>query len=213
MLTANESRILGVLIEKSLTTPGQYPMTSNAIVNGANQKNNREPVTNLTEDHVLDALDGLRAKGFVREVMLSGSRVQKFRHLAREAIEVSTSELVVLAELMLRGPQTVGEIRGRASRMHPLESLEIAQNILEHLQQRDPALVEPVAPAPGSRAGRWAQRLCPDLHPVEAAPASAPAAAPPAASAPAVASNPLEDRVAALEAEVERLGRIVSELE
>src|SRR4051812_49801787 len=117
-LNANEARVLGVLVEKAQTTPAQYPMTLNAMVNGANQKNNREPVTNLSEDQVFEALEGLRTKRLANEVMLSGSRVQKYRHIARESLGIQTSELVILTELLLRGPQTIGELQGRASRMH-----------------------------------------------------------------------------------------------
>ena len=201
-LTPTECRVLGVLIEKAQTTPAQYPLTLNALVSGCSQKNNREPVCTFSEDEVLEALDGLRAKSYVREVLLSGSRVEKYRHVARETLDIGTSELVVLAELLLRGPQTLGEIRGRASRMHPIESLDILQNIIDHLMQRDPPLVRAIAPAPGSRAGRFAQLLCPDLHPLDAPAAAAPASASGRASGP----PPVDpDRLAALEAEVARL--------
>lgn len=166
-LTADECRVLGVLVEKAQTTPGQYPLTLNGLVLGCNQKNNREPVTELSEDAVLTALDGLRAKALVREAMLSGSRVAKYRHIARETLAVSTEELVVLAELMLRGPQSAGELRGRASRMHPLESLDSVQVVVDRLAARDEPLAEKLPPGPGSRAVRYAQRLCPGLHPVE----------------------------------------------
>jgi uncharacterized protein len=174
-LTANEARVLGTLIEKAQTVPAQYPITLNSLVLGCNQKNNREPVTELSEDDVLDALDGLRRKKLAAEVMLSGSRVSKYRHLAREGLGVSTAQLVVLAELLLRGPQSLGELRGRASRMHPLESLESVQEILDSLLKRGDEqtpgepLVRSVPPAPGSRAMRFAQLLAPDLHPLDSA--------------------------------------------
>jgi uncharacterized protein YceH (UPF0502 family) len=124
-LTPHECRVLGVLVEKAQTTPQQYPLTLNALVSGCNQKNNREPVLELSEEQVQAALDGLRQKGMAREVMLSGSRVDKFRHVAREALEIDTGELVILSELLLRGPQTIGELRGRAARMHPLETTDV----------------------------------------------------------------------------------------
>ena len=173
MITLNphECRVLGVLIEKALTTATQYPLSLNALVTGCNQKNNREPVTNLSEDDVLEAIDGLKVHSLVREVMLSGSRVQKFRHVAREGMDMGTTELVILAELMLRGPQTLGELRGRASRMHALESTDLVRNVLEHLMELDEPMAREIAPAPGSRAPRFAQLLCPDLHPFDAAPA------------------------------------------
>jgi hypothetical protein len=174
-LTPAECRVLGVLIEKAQTTPGQYPLTLNALITGCNQKSNREPVTDLREDDVLDALDGLKAKGLAREVMLTGSRVQKFRHIAREALDIGTNELVVLAELLLRGPQTIGELRGRASRMHPLDTVDVVRNVLDLLLQNQPPLVREVPAAPGDRAPRFAQLLCPTLHRLDGPPAAAPA--------------------------------------
>ena len=134
-LTPDEIRVLGVLVEKALTTPAQYPLSLNAVVVGCSQKNNRSPVLEYGEDRVYDALDGLKAKGLAREAMLSGSRVAKFRQVGMEALKVSLTELVVLAELMLRGPQTVGEIRRNASRMHPIESLEACQQVLDGLER------------------------------------------------------------------------------
>ena len=158
-LSSPECRVLGVLVEKALTTPGQYPITLNGLTNGCNQKSNREPVLNLSEDEVLDTLDALRAKGLAQEVMLSGSRVAKYKHNARETLAVSTSELVVLVELLLRGPQTVGEIRGRASRMHPLESTEVVGGILDSLMNRESPFVKRLTG--GGRAPRYAQTLGP----------------------------------------------------
>ncbi len=166
-LTKDECRVLGVMVEKAQTTPGQYPLTLNGATLGCNQKNNRDPVTNFTEERVFDALDKLRAKGLARELMLSGSRVPKFRHMAREVLEVTTSELVILAEMLLRGPQTVGELRGRATRMHPIASLEEAQALLDALMARPEPMVKELPPAPGSRAKRYMQLLCPDLHPLD----------------------------------------------
>lgn len=204
-LSAKECRVLGVLIEKAQTTPGQYPMTLNAIVNGCNQKSNRLPVMSLGEDDVIAALDAMRGKDLVREVMLSGSRVAKYRHTAREALALSTSELVVLTELMLRGPQTVGEIRGRASRMHPLESTEVVDNLLAHMQEREHPLVRDVGPAPGGRATRFAQLLCPDAHPLDAAPALPATAAPASPGALEQRIEALENRIHALTDEIERI--------
>lgn len=227
ILEPAECRVLGVLVEKAQTVPGQYPMTLNAMVSGCNQRNNREPVTNLSEDEVLAALDDLRGKGLVREVMLSGSRVPKFKHETRATLGIETPALVVLAELLLRGPQTVGELRTRAGRMHPLESTEVVQAVLESMRDRDPALVRRIGPAPGGRADRWVQTLCPDLHPVDAS--AAPAAPPPATAGAASATGGgtagpatadlarLEARITALEGLVRRLatalGEPVTELE
>lgn len=206
-LSPDECRVLGTLVEKAQTTPAQYPLSLNALVNGVNQKNNRWPVVSISEETALKALDGLRAKGLVREVALAGSRVEKFRHVAREALAVSTSELVLLAELWLRGPQTVGELRGRASRMHPLESLETTQALLAGLATREDPLVRELAPAPGSRASRWAQLVCPSMHPLDAA-AGVPSDRDDGANDHAVDV----DRVATLEARVKALEDALDEL-
>jgi hypothetical protein len=206
-LTKDECRILGVLIEKAQTTPGQYPLTLNALVVGSNQKNNRDPVTNFDEERVYDAVDSLRGKGLVREAMLSGSRVPKFRHVAREALGVSTEELVILAELFLRGPQSVGELRGRATRMHPIESLEEAQAVLDGLMKRPEPMVRELPPLPGQRAKRYAQLLCPDLHPLDHVASSAAGGADESAGgAEARSADPeLGARLDRLEAEVRAL--------
>jgi len=215
-LSANECRILGVLVEKAQTTPQQYPLTLNALVNGANQKNNRDPITNLNEEQVMQTLDDLRAKGLAREVMLSGSRVEKFRHVAREVLEVDTNQLVILTELLLRGPQTIGELRGRASRMHPLESTEIVKNILDCLMSRPEPLIRELPPLPGDRAPRYAQLLCPNLHPLDAPPVSArsdtPRAESPADDIDLVARvQHLENELAQLRAQVKRLAEALGE--
>lgn len=203
-LTPNECRVLGVLIEKAMTTPAQYPLSLNAVTTGCNQKNNRLPALALSDDEVFDAIDALKAKGFIRQVMLSGSRVEKFRHVAKDALEIDTNCLVILAELLLRGPQTVGELRTRASRMHNLSSLDVVEQALTFLMDRDPPLVRELPPAPGSRAKRYAQLLCPDLHPLDA-----PAAVSEHTDA---APSGLSERVAALEAEVARLRSVIVKL-
>lgn len=216
ILTADECRVLGTLVEKAQTTPGQYPLTLNALVLGCNQKNNRDPVTNLTEDHVLEAIDGLRSKGLVREAMLSGSRVNKYRHIAREALAVSTAELVALSELMLRGPQAPGEIRGHASRMMPpgdesLATLENAVRLLDALGAREEPLVRRLPRRPGERAERYVQLLCPDLHPLDG---PVPASDEPFSSPRGAGSNikDLEARVESLEAEMRRVKDALSTL-
>ena len=169
-LSPDECRVLGTLIEKALTTPGQYPLSLNSLVTGVNQKSNREPVVEIDEDRALRAIDGLRAKGLVRDVTFTGSRVEKYRHTAGESLELRPPESALLAELLLRGPQTVGELRGRASRMQPFESLEAVEGSLATLATRaEPLspLVRELPPLPGSRAPRWMQLLCETLHPVQ----------------------------------------------
>ena len=207
-LTPDECRVLGTLIEKALTTPGQYPLSLNSLVTGVNQKNNRDPVVEIDEDGALRAVDGLRAKGFARDVSFTGSRVEKYRHTAGERLEVRAPELAILSELFLRGPQTVGELRGRASRMHPFESLEIVEQVLKTLAERSAPLeplVRELPPAPGSRATRWMQLLCEDLHPTGS---SAHASSPSMARSEERAGS--TDRLAALEARVAALEAIVS---
>ena len=209
-LRPDECRVLGVLVEKALTTPAQYPLTLLALVNGCNQKSNRHPVTNLDEDNVLAALDSLRGKQLVREVLLSGSRVGKFRHNAREAMGVDTSELIILTELLLRGPQTTGELRSRASRMHPLESLDAVDNLLKALIGREQPLVRRLPPAPGTRAATYAQLVCPDLHPTDTGEAATRGSG--ATAMTEAPSQTLTARVDSLEIEVAQLKQTVERL-
>ncbi|MBL9121631.1 MAG: YceH family protein [Phycisphaerae bacterium] len=200
-LNPDECRVLGTLIEKAQTTPNQYPLTLNSLVTGVNQKSNRWPVITIDELRALRALDGLRSKGLVREVSMSGSRVEKFRHVAREAIGAGTNELVLLTELMLRGPQTVGELRTHGSRMVSFESLEAVEAVLAEMAKAEPPLVRELPPSPGSRAPRWAQLLCPSLHPLDAPAASHEGGSPSSAGG----SDRLEARIEALEARIAEL--------
>jgi len=167
-LTPDECRVLGVLVEKELTTPEQYPLTLNAIVNGSSQKSNREPVVSFDEGRAYEAVEGLRGKGLAVRVDTAGSRVPKYRHNATAKLQLSRYELVILAELLLRGPQTMGELRGRASRMHHLDSLEIVEEMLKKMMGREEPLVRELGASPGSRSERYMQLLCPDAHPEEA---------------------------------------------
>jgi uncharacterized protein YceH (UPF0502 family) len=206
-LTPDESRVLGVLIEKALTTPDQYPLSLNAITNGSNQKNNRDPVLTLTDDQCFAAAEGLRAKGLAVRVDAVGGRVHKYRHGAVDTLHVRTGEAAILAELLLRGPQTIGELRGRVSRMVPLESPDAVKELLRALSDRTEPLVKEVPPSPGSRAERYAQLLCPELHSIEGRPESGAPAGPATPSAPGLA-----DRVAKLESEVAHLREVVRKL-
>jgi len=212
-LTPDECRVLGVLVEKAHTTASQYPLSLNAVRVGCNQKSNRHPVTHYDEDRVVATLEHLRAK---RLVLLSdsiSSRVMKYKHNARETLGVGTSELVILAELLLRGPQTVGEIRTRASRMHRLGSLEDVQNLLRDMTAGDAPFLRHLPPAPGGRAERYGQLLCPNLHPLDEARAGSFDDPAPAPAAEAAAAAPdLAPRVEQLEGDVARLGRIVEHL-
>jgi hypothetical protein len=163
-LSPDEARILGVLIEKAFTTPELYPLTLNAIVNGCNQRNNRDPVTAITEDAARAALEDLKGIGLVAQVDQMGARVPKYRHRGPEALHVGPAFQAVLAELLLRGPQTLGEIRTRASRMVPIDSLEATGEIVRTLCERDEPYAGRLPPIAGSRAERYVQLLCPDLH-------------------------------------------------
>lgn len=131
-LTAHERRVLGVLVEKAKTTPEYYPLTIAAIVTGSNQKSNRDPITNFDADDVEEILQGLRKKGAVVMVE-AGGRVVRWKHTLYDWLKVSKVELAVMAELMLRGPQSVGDLRARASRMEPLADLAALQAVLDSL--------------------------------------------------------------------------------
>ncbi len=205
-LSPDESRVLGVLIEKALTTPDQYPLSLNAVVNGANQKNNRDPVIQMDEARAFEALESLRGQGLVIRSDTVGSRVNKYKHAAIEALHARTAEVAILAELLLRGPQTLGELRGRASRMQPFESLQVVQDMLLALMQRDEPLVRQLPPAPGSRAERFVQLLCPELHPLNVV-ADEGKVLSEGGSTPSLAS-----RVSALESEVTELRAAVRKL-
>lgn len=199
-----EARLFGVLIEKALTTPDQYPLSINAATNGANQKSNREPVLSVEEDAVASALYRLEQKYMARKVFPGSGRVERYCHNGKDALGLEIPQLAVLAELLNRGPQTPGELRTRVSRMSPIDSLDHLANILQPLSER--GFVRRLPPLPGSRAERYAQLLCPDLHPLEpVAPAYLGAHddddAPPAAR-PALAA-----RVDHLEAQIDRLRR------
>lgn len=217
-LDAIEARVLGVLIEKSLTTPEQYPMSLNGATLGCNQKSNRDPVLELLESEVNAALGKLIVKGLVGSVHPMGGRVEKFRHNAEAVLKVTTAQAATLAELMMRGPQQPGELRARVSRMSPLETQQALMDVLKPLMER--GLVVRLDPSPGSRAERYAQTLSPTSHPVEAKAAvsvraySSSAAATaavierePVHASPPFDPQPLQKRVEELEHEVRTLRR------
>jgi uncharacterized protein YceH (UPF0502 family) len=154
----------------------------------------------------------LRSKGFARDVNFTGSRVEKYRHTAGEKLDVRAPELAILSELLLRGPQTVGELRGRASRMHPFDSLEAVESVLASLANREEPLVKEYPPLPGSRAPRWIQLLCPDLHPITAGAWPSAEASAPVSSSREAQPDERDERIAALESRVADLERAISEL-
>jgi uncharacterized protein YceH (UPF0502 family) len=204
-LTADEARVLGVLIEKSTTTPEQYPLSLNAITLGSNQKNNRDPVRTMSDDECFDAVESLRGKGLAVRVDQIGGRVHKFRHEARDVLKLRPAELAIMAELLLRGPQTAGELRTRASRMAPLESLELTQSYLATLMQRDEPLVKQLPPTPGTRAVRYQQLMAPEETSGASAGDSAEMAPAGAVQPAEIVTSVWEDRLSRLEAEVASL--------
>lgn len=135
-LSHHERRVLGVLVEKAKTTPDSYPLTLNALITGCNQKSNREPVLTLGDAEVEEAIDRLKKLGMMQQISGSG-RTDKYRHILYDALKVNKVELAVLAELLLRGPQTEGELRGRASRMEPIDDLDSLRTVLRGLAQRN----------------------------------------------------------------------------
>ena len=156
-LSPVEARVLGALIEKEITTPEYYPLSLNALVNACNQKNNREPVMQLGEDEVRQALHRLQDRELAAAV--HDSRVAKYEHRLQEVFNFTRGETAVLCVLLLRGPQTPGELRGRTERMHRFEELDDVVSVLEKLAQREPALVAALPRQPGSREIRYAHLM------------------------------------------------------
>lgn len=174
-----EVRVLGSLAEKQLTTPDYYPLSLNSLTNACNQKSNRNPVVNYTEDTVREALSRLVEKGLVRRVLGAGSRVRKYKHLMPETLHLDAAETAVLCILMLRGAQTPGEIRSRTGRMHAFQSLQEVEEVLARLAERDEgALAQELPRVPGQKENRFVHLLAgePDvesLGPADAAPIKA----------------------------------------
>lgn len=156
-LTAVELRILGCLVEKAATTPDNYPLSSNALVNACNQSSNREPVMNLDERTIDTTMLELRTRGLARTV--TGGRTNKHRHVADEAWGVSPPELAVLAVLFLRGPQTVGKLRTRTERLHDFDGLDAVERTLAGLADRAESFVTHLERMPGHKERRWAHLL------------------------------------------------------
>lgn len=154
ILSLTECRILGSLVEKDLTTPDYYPLSLNGLLNACNQKSNRQPVLALGEDEIIASLDRLRHSGLAMQSS-EGGRVAKFCHTLREKLHLDEMELAVMAELMLRGAQTPGELRSRADRMTKLDSLETTENVLRELIERDFPLVVKLSRQPGRKECRY----------------------------------------------------------
>src|ERR1700680_1992162 len=155
LLSDVETRVLGSLVEKELTTPEYYPLSLNALVNACNQKSNRDPVLNLDEDAVREALRTLDKKGLAGPADNMVNRVTKYEHRLQEAYNFNRHEIAILCELLLRGPQTPGELRNRADRMHKFDDLGIVQSTLQRLMNREPPLVKVLPRQPGTKEARY----------------------------------------------------------
>ncbi len=200
VLSDVEARVLGALVEKDITTPDYYPLSLNALVNACNQKNNRDPVMNLEEGAVRDALNGLHNDGLAGPAGGADSRVTKYEHRLQETFNFSRGETAVLCVLLLRGPQTPGELRGRTERMHRFEDLDAVQASLQKLMQREPPLAVVLPRQPGTKEFRYAHLLSGEVEAGELPP-------------PRVVSTSGDDqRVSRLEEAVPALQNEVAEL-
>jgi len=202
-LTETEVRVLGSLIEKDITTPEYYPLSLNALVNACNQKSNRDPVMQLDEDAVRDALEGLQQRRMAGPARGADSRVTKYEQRLQEVFNFTRPEIAVLCVLLLRGPQTPGELRGRGERMHHFEALDDVQSALQKLMQREPPLAKVLPRQPGTKESRYAHLFAGDVVELEA----------PVQVSTAVERNPADaERIAQLEEEVAQLRREVGDV-
>jgi uncharacterized protein YceH (UPF0502 family) len=188
ILQLAEVRVLGALLEKDITTPEYYPLTLNALQNACNQKSSRDPVVNYSEDTISEVLELLQHRGLVLRVSGAGHRVEKWAHRLGETLNLGRRELALLCVLMLRGPQTVGELRGRTERMHEFADMEEVERVLEAL-----AVLEPQPLVSRAARGRWVHLMSGSFE--ESEPAAAPIERGPG----------LADRLSTLEREVAEL--------
>ena len=200
VLTEVEARVLGALLEKETTTPDYYPLSLNALVNACNQKSNREPVMNLDEVTVRGALETLQQKSLAGPAKGADSRVTKYEHRLQEIFNFDRREAAILCVLLLRGPQTPGELRGRTERMYRFEDLDQVQSALQQLMRREPPLVKVLPRQPGTKEARYGHLLSGDIQHSEA----------PAVAAHSTQSD--DSRIAQLEEEIAVLKRELAEL-
>jgi uncharacterized protein YceH (UPF0502 family) len=198
-----EARVLGCLVEKDLATPEYYPLTLNALTNACNQKSNREPVMLLEDTDVVRALDNLRQTQLAHQ-SAEGVRAAKYCHNLEGVLNLDPEDLAILAELLLRGPQTVGELRNRAERMQPMGDLQSVENMLQNLMERDEPLVMRLPRQPGRKESRFSHLLCgtPDIDETSLLPTE-PARLQVTAEKDRIAE--LESAVAALRAELDEV--------
>lgn len=200
-LTAAEARVLGSLIEKEVTTPDYYPLSLNALMNACNQRSNREPVMDLDEDAVRQALHGLEDLRLAGRARGADSRVTKYEHWLGEAFNFSRAETALLCVLLLRGPQTPGELRGRTERMHRFDEISDVVGGLQKLMEREPPLAAVLPRQPGTKESRYMQLLSGSVETAVIAATESRVAAPEAGNA------EQEERIAQLEAEIAELRR------
>jgi uncharacterized protein YceH (UPF0502 family) len=195
LLNEVETRVLGSLVEKETATPEYYPLSLHALTAACNQKSNREPVMSLDEDTVYDAIESLRAKGLTVDISGGDHRVHKYAHRLGEVFNFDRREQTLLCVLMLRGPQTVGELRGRSERLHNFDSLDDVESTLSRLAERTPPLAKRLARRPGEKEARFAHLLSGDLEGAESP------------TPPPTRPSPLEARLAQLESDIADLKR------
>jgi hypothetical protein len=203
VLNQLEVRVLGSLMEKETTTPDYYPLSLNALVNACNQKSNRDPVMDVDESAVREALYSLGDKGLAGTVSSAESRVAKYEHRMQEVFNFTRRESAIICVLMLRGPQTPGELRGRTERMFRFDDLADIQSTLQRLAQRDPPLAKMLARQPGTKEARYVHLLAGDAEAWDAAQPSVVAASDMSAGSGQISA--LEEAVARLEQEVASL--------
>ena len=208
ILTEIETRVLGSLIEKDITTPDYYPLSLNALVNACNQKNNRDPVMTLDEAGVRDALSTLQEKRLAGPASGADSRVTKFEHRLQEIFNFDRREIAIICVLLLRGPQTPGELRSRTDRMYHFDALEDVVSTLDRLAQREPALVAVLPRQPGTKESRYAHLFSGEPPAADLVRDSSPSNA-----AASCTKDALADRVGTLEQEVSRLRSDLSEVQ
>jgi hypothetical protein len=192
-------RILGCLIEKELTTPEYYPLSLNSLTNACNQKSNRNPIVSYDEADVSQGLESLQEMGLARKTLTAGSRVTKYLHTFLDKFDLSTHEIAVLCELMLRGPQTPGEVRTHAERMSEFKGLEEIENTLQALMDYDPALVVKLPRETGRKECRYMHLFSGNT--MKALP-----------SGPTAHQSQIQERISKLEEEITRLREELEEL-
>lgn len=210
LLTEIEARVLGSLIEKDITTPDYYPLSLNALVNACNQKNNRDPVMTLDDSAVRDALGTLQEKRLAGPASGADSRVTKFEHRLQEVFNFDRREIAVVCVLLLRGPQTPGELRSRTDRMYHFEALDDIVSTLDRLAEREPPLARVLPRQPGTKESRYTHLFSGEPPASEALESAHVARAFSPANA---GANSVSDRLGMLEAEVSRLRQELSEVQ